>query len=212
MLWAWERPEDLRQLPAGTGVAFLAQTLSIAPSFRASESRRQPLRVDPATVLVAVTRIENPKPYRSRLTDAERDWIATQVVASSRLPRVRAVQVDFDAVESQRRLYLDLLRAIRAALDRDLPLSMTALASWCAGDRWLQNAPVDEIVPMLFRMGADADFLRGAARSKLLFDQRCRDAVGVSLDEPVDVAPQSRRVYYFNPNSWAPERQGLVTR
>ena len=30
VLWAWERPVDLRGLPAGTGVAFLAQTITIA--------------------------------------------------------------------------------------------------------------------------------------------------------------------------------------
>jgi hypothetical protein len=28
VLWAWERPVDLRTLPAGTGVAFLAQTIT----------------------------------------------------------------------------------------------------------------------------------------------------------------------------------------
>ena len=29
MLWAWERPEDLRGLGSDTGVAFLAQTISL---------------------------------------------------------------------------------------------------------------------------------------------------------------------------------------
>jgi hypothetical protein len=201
MLWAWERPEDLRALPPDVGVAFLAQTITIgaAPSI---EPRRQPLRVDPGVPLVAVTRIENPRPYRPALAGNEREWVVAQVMRSSRLPGVRGVQVDFDAVESQRTLYLDLLRAIRAALADDVPISITALASWCAGDRWLDQAAVDEIVPMLFRMGPDTAFLRGGARVPTLFDPRCQQAVGVSLDEPVAVLAHARRVYHFNPAPW----------
>src|SRR2546429_41417 len=80
MLWAWERPEDLRALGSDTGVAFLAQTITIGADRAASgsdrlatlkgspymiegspytiEPRRQPLRVDRDTALVAVTRVE----------------------------------------------------------------------------------------------------------------------------------------------------------
>src|ERR1700704_1119549 len=57
-VWAWERPEDLRDLDRGIGVAFLAQTISIAGGELHTTPRRQPLRVSPATALVAVTRIE----------------------------------------------------------------------------------------------------------------------------------------------------------
>jgi hypothetical protein len=48
---------------------------------------------------------------------------------------------------------LDVLRAVRATLPAGRELSMTALASWCDTERWLGTAPVDEVVPMLFRMG-----------------------------------------------------------
>jgi len=36
-----------------------------------------------------------------------------------------------------------------------MPLSITALASWCAGDPWITGLPIDEAVPMLFRLGPD---------------------------------------------------------
>src|SRR3989442_11847646 len=58
MLWAWERPLDLRGLDADVGVAFLAQTITIAGDRVDREPRRQPLRVSPAARLLAVTRIE----------------------------------------------------------------------------------------------------------------------------------------------------------
>ncbi len=79
---------------------------------------------------------------------------------------------------------------------------MTALASWCETETWLADAPVDEIVPMLFRMGRGGDRLRGKLAAGGDFnDPRCRTAVGISTDTPV-VVPPGRRVYVFNPRSW----------
>src|SRR5262245_4054805 len=53
MLWAWERPEDLRGIAADTGVAYLAQTITIRGDRVAILPRRQPLRISPASTLVA---------------------------------------------------------------------------------------------------------------------------------------------------------------
>ena len=61
---------------------------------------------------------------------------------------------------------------------------------------------MDEIVPMLFRMGRDGFRLR--ARLAAGGDFRlpaCRGAVGVSMDAPVTVPP-GRVVYVFNPRPW----------
>lgn len=58
MLWAWERPTDLRRLEPGMGVAFLAQTITLDRDTFRVVPRRHPLRVSPRTPLVAVTRIE----------------------------------------------------------------------------------------------------------------------------------------------------------
>ncbi len=48
-----------------------------------------------------------------------------------------------------------MLQDLRQKLPQQIPLSMTALASFCVGDRWLDDLPVDEAVPMIFRMGPD---------------------------------------------------------
>lgn len=203
VLWAWERPEDLRELAAGKAVAFLAQTITLGAGAPSLYTRRQPLRVSESIPLIAVTRIESPRPKPIALAEDDMRAIVDAIVVSARLPRVVAVQIDFDATDSQRPLYLALLRRIRAALDEETPLSMTALASWCVGDRWLNEAPVDEVVPMLFRMGPATDPLKRIASAPEAIDPRCRRAVGTSLDEPLQIVRKGRRVYAFSPAPWS---------
>jgi len=195
MLWEWERPVDLRALPETTGVAFLAQTLAIDGETSVRLPRRQPLRVSPRTPLMAVTRLE----ARLRLpaSSAGIDAVADLVARTARLPQVQAVQIDFDATLSQREGYRRLLHAVRRALPPRVPLSMTALASWCMQDDWLDDRPIDEAVPMLFRMGRSekpfAARMRTMVRAPI-----CRGAVGVSRDEPLPGGVSANRVYVFD--------------
>ena len=81
-----------------------------------------------------------------------------------------------------------------------MPLSITALASWCESDDWIANLPVTEAVPMLFRMGADP--YRGASE---LRGGKCQSSVGISTDEPLTEPLRGRRVYIFHPRSWSRE-------
>jgi hypothetical protein len=198
VLWAWERPEDLRAIDPSVGVAFLAQTITIADARIATAPRRQPLRVHADAALIAVTRVESAAPQLDRDLIPE---ISRRIAATAALPRVAGVQIDFDATASERDFYRHLLRAVRAAIPEAVPLSMTALASWCAGDRWLDDLPIDEAVPMLFRMGAIDEPYRGLARAASAH-RRCGSAVGVSIDEPLRVRAAGRRVYVFNNRSW----------
>ena len=197
VLWAWERPVDLRALPADVGVAFLAQTVTVTARASVVSPRRQPLLVAPATPLIAVTRVETPG---GDAATAQVGEIARAIRSTMKLPRVIAVQVDFDATLSQRPMYRHLLHAVRRELPPATPLSITALASWCMQDDWLGDLPIDEAVPMLFRMGPSeprpdnvADRLRASA---------CRGAIGTSLDEPVTGSRGRKRIYVFNPQPW----------
>ena len=201
MLWAWERPEDLRTLDQSVGVAFLSQTITLAGTHMSVKPRRQPLRVSPGAQLVAVTRIEAAPDEAAAPDPSTIDRVASRVAETRALPRVAGLQIDFDATTSQRQYYRQLLDAIRARVDRT-PLSITALASWCVGDRWLQGLPIDEAVPMLFRMGPSDDAYRGIAESPRDGDAVCRGALGVSLDEPLRVGRAKRRLYVFDPRPW----------
>ena len=83
---------------------------------------------------------------------------------------------------------------------------MTALASFCVGDNWLSDLPVDEAVPMIFRMGTDSDRIKNFLNGGQDFREGlCRQSYGVALDELVQPTfEKQRRVYVFNARSWTP--------
>ena len=207
ILWAWERPENLEFLdPKRFGVAFLAQTLTLKNSDVLYNPRHQPLKVSPATSLIAVTRIESQKVTRERseLSDDQRRKLVQHIRKTLELENVKAIQVDFDAATSERAFYRQLLEELRRELPDNVPLSMTALASFCVGDLWLSDLPVDEAVPMVFRMGTDSDRIKNLLTSGGDFrDGLCRRSYGVSLDEPVKTSfAKQRRIYVFNDRAW----------
>lgn len=207
ILWAWERPEDLRALDVKRyAVAFLAQTLVLKGDEVIQSPRHQPLQVTPETKLMAVTRIESSKTTgeRAALSDVQRQKIVSLVTKTLQLDRVAAIQIDFDAATSERDFYRSLLQDLRRQLPDKVPLSMTALASFCVGDRWLRDLPVDEAVPMIFRMGADDKTIRNMLSGGDDFrEPLCQRSYGVAIDEPPDFQRDaSRRVYIFNSHAW----------
>ena len=207
ILWAWERPENLETLDTEKfGVAFLAQTLILSEEDVNVHARRQPLNVPPTTKLIAVTRIESRKKAggRIQLSDAQKEKLVNLVLRTLELPKVIAVQIDFDVVVSEREFYRKLLTELRHKLPESVPLSITALASFCLGDRWLDELPVDEAVPMIFRMGADdrmiKDHFEGGGDFR---EPLCQTSYGISLDEPLKMQfDYSRRIYVFNDRAW----------
>jgi len=207
ILWAWERPEDLEFVdPQQFAVAFLAQTLILKHDEVEFNPRRQPLKVAPDVKLIAVTRIESRKTtgMPSALSPAQRERLVDLVLKTLELKNVSAVQIDFDAAVSEREFYRSLLHDLRQRLPNNTPLSMTALASFCVGDRWLDDLPVDEAVPMIFRMGADDRVIKSFLKSGNDFrEPLCRRSYGISVDEPVAMnVAASRRQYIFNVRAW----------
>jgi len=193
VLWAWERPERLEFVDSGSvAVAFLARTVTWNAGQIASRPRMQPLRVAEGTALMAVVRLESQAPP---LPEAAQ--IGAEILKAASTPRVRALQVDFDARFSEREWYGRLLQDLHRNLNRSMPLSITALASWCDKDNWLDELPVAEAVPMLFRMGAGEP--REARHFRAL---PCRASFGISTDElPADL-PHGRRLFVFHPRAW----------
>jgi len=206
MLWAWERHEDLRTIdPRAVGVAYLAKTLFLRQDTVVTRPRLQPLQVPPATVLIPVIRIEVDKFSPPTLAAGQRMRVVEEIAAISRASTIPAVQVDFDAKTSERAFYRAVLHDLRQELPDTIRISITALASWCLADNWLAGLPIDEAVPMLFRMGVD--------RQRVLFhlqtggDVRClptQQSLGMATDEPLPRLPSGRRMYVFSPRAWSP--------
>jgi len=198
--WAWERPEDLRSLDTRRfGIAYLDQTLTIGPKVDA-HPRRDPLIYRATASRIPVVRIEVAP---GAIFNEETHRLAVQVIlTSATAPDIAALQLDFDATRSQRSFYRDLLTDLRRQMPPNLPLSITALASWCSYDDWLRGLPIDEAVPMFFRMEPDR---RRAAESLTDFRIReplCQSSVGLSTTEAWPTEMAGKRIYLFPDNGW----------
>ncbi len=207
VLWAWERPEDLRFIdPATTGVAYLAATVNLQPDGSARfHFRQQPLRLPPGTSLIAVVRIESPPHY---VFPKPAD-IAAGLTEIAQRKDLRALQIDYDARASEREFYRALMAELRSRTE--IPIGITALASWCDGDRWLSGEPLSEAVPMFFRMG------RNESKDMAIDTLGCRSSIGLSTDEtwprrrPAGLSERAR-IYVFNPHAWTKSDYETVVR
>lgn len=203
VLWAWERPENLKFIdPQKTAVAYLAKTITLREGEISVKPRLQPLQLPDGTRVIGVVRIETDRSRAPSLSSSQLERTAHEI---SSLTGVSAVQIDFDATVSEREFYRQLLHSVRRELSPSVGLSITALASWCAGDPWIADLPVDEAVPMLFRLGVERrQFQRRLESGTPFEDSICRNAAGVSTDEPL-TGPNVQRLYVFNPEPWTKE-------
>ena len=213
ILWAWERPVDLRFInPRETGVAFLARTIQLRASEVVVRPRLQPLDVPEGTRVIAVARVESDPRTRPDLSAHQSEQLAAAIAEMARLPTVSNIQIDFDATRSERTLYRDVILAVRRRLPASVALSITALASWCSDDDWISDLPIDEAVPMLFRMGPDRRQIRNRVASREEFPARpCRNSYGISTDEPLRNLSAAKRLYVFNPDAWTESSVRAIT-
>ena len=205
MAWAWERQEDLRWLPQDAGVAYVATSLWLEGDKVVPHPRANALLLRPGTALVPVVHVDASWQTPPSLTVAQRDAIVEALQAAATRSRSHVVQLDFEARLSQRAFLADVVREARQSLPADVALSVTALASWCAGDAWMRTMPADEIVPMAFRMSRDGATLRALLAGQGGFTApRCRDAIGTATDEPLPGLAAPRR-YVFSARPWTIE-------
>lgn len=207
IIWAWERPEDLRFLdPNEFGVAFLAQTILLEKNDVIHRPRRQPLDVSPGTYMIAVTRIETNKDGTKRPTFSPdmTEKVAGLIKNTLDLPDIKGIQIDFDAVVSERLFYRSMIDKLRKQTPEGITLTMTSLASWCIGDAWFNDFPVDEAVPMAFQMGADDEKIKTYLRNGNDWSEPlCRGSYGLSVDDSLNVTLKpDRRIYYFKNDAW----------
>jgi hypothetical protein len=211
-LWAWERPEDLRAVdPARFAVAYLDQTIFVGNSMVA-RPRLQPLLLPPGTKIISVVRIEAP-PSTARLDLPNLSaQMSEAILESARRPGVSALQIDFDAAQSQRQFYKQLLIDVRRVMPARMPLSITALGSWCSRPGWLADLPVDEAVPMFFRMGRDPHASKQPGWRYPIREPLCSGSAGVSTDEAWPQIEPGRRIYIFHSRAWDPTAVKNVSR
>ncbi len=186
ILWAWQRQENLEQINIHEfGVAYFAVHMKLSAEKTETFWRDQALRVPKGCLMVPVLRIDTDRKMPPNFNDGQIDKIIQAIKQISMLPHTVEVQIDFDAVQSERVFYRKLIERIRNEVKLQVPLSITALASWCVFDNWISDLPVDEEVPMMFSLGGE--------RKKILlyFRQgndfrvpKCFRSLGISIDDP----------------------------
>lgn len=199
-LCAWERRENLSGLDTRKfAVAYLDQTLTFGLNVQ-SQPRRDPIIFPAAAVRIPVVRLETAP--NAVLDDAARAQAVQDILFSAEQPGIAALQIDFDATRSQREFYRALLIDLRHRMPPGLPLSITALASWCSYDDWLRGLPIDEAVPMFFRMEPDRKRAPASLDEFRIREPLCQASVGISTTEawPPDIA--GKRIYLFPDNGW----------
>jgi hypothetical protein len=211
VLWAWDRDDDLRFLDTrDTGVAFLAATLTLRGEGVALTPRHNPLALPVGVSRVAVVHVETDRaepPVRSGAQLAR--FVDALATVAEEVPH-RVLQVDYEAVASQRAFLIDAIAALRQRLP-GAAISVTALASWCFNERWTAQLAADEVVPMLFRMGYDGRRVRAQLAGGGDFrGDACRSSLGIATDELPDALPPGRRVYVFSPRRWTSETYQIV--
>ena len=175
--------------PNRFAVAFLAQTLALKNDEVILDPRHQALDVSPETKLMAVTRIESQKTtgHHAALSDAQRHKAVELILRTMRLRNVSAIQIDFDATNSERDFYRALLHDVRAKLPDNMALSMTALASFCAAIvafRFARGRSRAMIFPHGRRRPNDQEPL---VLRRRLSRTACQKSYGIAVDEPLDI-------------------------
>src|SRR5262249_18050832 len=184
VLWAWQRAEDLSEIdPEQFAVAYLACTISIGERV-SSRARVQSLKMPDKARLIPVIRVDIDRHHLPSMSESQVQAVAKTICRFASLPRTAAIQVDYDATLAERPFYRSVLNAVRSKLPPGMPLSITALASWCLFDNWIGDLPVDETVPMMFSLGPERrrvlvhfeqghDFVRSS----------CCNSLGLSLED-----------------------------
>jgi hypothetical protein len=197
--WIW--PAGWLPSPAPREAAVLGQSLLVDGGAIRRFPRRRPLVVPPGTRITPVVHVQV-SPETSALAPGAARAIAEEVLRARAESTSGWVQLDFEAPPAQREDWRRLVAELRRTLPATVRLSVTALASWCAGGAWLDGLAADEVVPMFFRMGPGGDAWRAElSRRPLRLHPRCLEgAIGASPQEPLPAVVLDRysRRYWFD--------------
>jgi len=211
--WIWPDSNGPQRAPTSAApyreAAVLVESLVLRGSGVEHGGRKQPLPLPDGVRLVPVVHVEAADDAPADFTPAQRDAIVAAVRrhAAEAASGAGLLQLDFEAPPRQREAYRALVSAVREVLPADLRLGVTALAHWCVQGDWLDRLPVDEVVPMLYRLGPHADdWRRRFTQDDAALARRCRGpALGFATNDPPPPALLARtaRPYWFDEAAWS---------
>jgi len=210
MLWCWEAPQDLRQVPEDTGIAFLAATIKVHSHCLSYTPRMQPLLTAPHAYVLPVVRIETERDIAPESEIAQAEKVAKLIAKLAAGNECRRVQIDFDARLKERAFYCLVLQHLRRQFPAGSTVSVTALASWCLDDCWTDSLAAQQVVPMFFSMGRGGrEALAVATGRRTLNPANNQAAIGLSVAEPAVIQSlgesgllKDRNIFLFASHGW----------
>ena len=200
MLYAWLAPGPSAAELRDAGVAFDLADVMLDRDDVWVSPRGAELRLPAGTFAMPVLRLNfEPEGKRKPLWTARQRTQIGQIIAEAvELTQARSLQIDFDAPVSGRAFYRSVLEDARRRLGPDVFLSITALASWCDAGSWMKGLPVDEIVPLAFRLGqAEQSVQSRLSRGEGFGFAGCRASIGVESEGWRPPIARGQRVYVF---------------
>lgn len=208
-IWAWERTEDLRFLKnSNITIVYYAGDVVIKNGEIDITPRRNMLFLPPNNPTIPLVRIDN-FDKADVLDDQRLNDIKKFIVQICSIKGISGCQIDFDALTSERSFYTKLISAVKKEIPPNIPLSITALVSWCDKYSWLDKTEIDFAVPMFYRLGPDSTKIRNNRVGQTFMKaKKCQSAVGVATDEQMPTRDylQKKDIYFFNPQSWIKEK------
>ncbi len=201
VLWSWQRADDLSFVDKGVVVAPLVASIFVDKNGVSVQPRTNVLKLAKKTQIIPVIRLEIPP--HIHVNDVHIDTIVHRINSFIVSCKSDAIQIDFDAAKSQRLLYEKLLTKLHVSLP-NIKISITALASWCVGDTWIDKLPITHAVPMLYNLGAHADdFKKYFTDKKKWKAAKCQCHIGFEESDIFTKPPRGWHVYVFNNKAWS---------
>lgn len=199
VIWIWDKEEDLSSISA--------EKYRIAPLLCTIQLQARTIRIEPrhhriiaphSIETIGVIRIESPKHYQFQLTKDHILQIGMSISGLQRKYQLKEIQIDFDSVSSERLFYQELLLYIRSTLPSDIKISITALASWFAFDRWWQDLPVDEIVFMFYDLKEhEKRIYEQLLKKPYLYRAKQKISIGLHAKSQVKIENYHHRMFWW---------------
>lgn len=220
MLWAWQAPQDLRGLDATKiGVAAYIGTVTITGTTVTVQANQTRMIIPHNIYRMAVIHISVSPFMKPALDQTVINKISNAILLLYRNTNMPALQLDFSAKNSQRDFYAQVIRKVHQQINPQTYFSITALASWCVGDRWIgqQHLPIDLVVPMYFSLAQTPQqklqFIQAFPTRIQALAPECRNAIGIAIFESWQIPLHAQvPIFVFTRGSWTPEKIQTILR
>ena len=197
-LWTWERSDDLSFTGSEQTIAPLIATLIQVGNDVSLKPRRNPFKTRINAKILPVFRIET---YKTQSLNVA---VCTQyLLGMIKSNHYTEIQLDFDARKSQRDSYKELIDSLKKQMP-SLKISITALASWCVDDGWIEELDIEYAVPMLYRMGEDTNKIMHSFSFDLAWPvKKCQRNVAFEVQRMFVKPKRNAKVFLFNNKAWS---------